>query len=98
MNVSNRMHEVLDDLRYHFDEKVGMDTFHDLKPECLDSWTENYAIVYGLYLCGDMESEYFDEDSFRYDYEKYVKSLFPECTIRVYWQSQEIEVENVKVL
>lgn len=87
MNVAETMYQVIPKL------KMGLDDirFPDIRPECEDMWNEGYAIVNGFWY-DYPDSEYFDNDQFRQDYEKMVKELFPECNINFYWKSQEIEV------
>lgn len=88
MNIAERMREVLPILNEGLDGK----RFY-LEAECEDSWNENYAIVKGLYY-DPVDSEYFDHDQFKYDYECKVRGLFSNCQFRFYWQCGEIEVEK----
>lgn len=87
MNIAETMRNVLSKL------KKGLDDidFPSIRPECIDEWSENYAIVKDVYY-DYPESDYFDHDRFRQDYENMVKVLFPGCKVAFYWQSQEIEV------
>lgn len=91
LNIGEQMTKVLLDLR----RGVNDMEVPDLHPECEEEWGPDYAIVQGLYYdydLGDTEYHVFDHDKFREDYEDKVRSLFPDCIVKMYWQSQEIEV------
>lgn len=89
MNIADTMRKSLEKL------KAGLDDieFPGIKPECEEEWNEDYAIVYNVYY-DYPESNYFDHDRFRQDYENMVKGIFPDCKVKFYWQAQEIEVSK----
>lgn len=92
LDIGKKMTEVLPLLKKGL---LGTDVdFPNLRPECQDEWGPNYAIVGGLHYFFAQYDDYtfFDHDKFRSDYEEKVCSFFPECTVKCYWQSQEIEV------
>jgi len=86
LDIAKTMHKVLPELNKGLD---GLG-FH-LKPECIDEWNENYAIVDGLYY-DEIDSDYFDSAQFEYDFEQKVKKFFPGCEINFYWTAQELEI------
>ena len=89
MNIAAIMTDALPDLN------EGLDGIRfNLKPECEEEWNEGYAIVQGLYYDNWDQSEYFDDDRFKQDFEKKVKSYFHGCDVKFYWRSQEIEVSR----
>ena len=98
MNVAEKMREILPLLKQGFNDI----TTPDVRAECESEWNENYAIVQGLWYDPELDgwrtdkSDYlvFDHDRFRTDYELMVRSYFPGCTVRFYWNSQEIEVSQ----
>jgi tRNA(Ile)-lysidine synthase TilS/MesJ len=89
MNIAETMRNSLKKL------KAGLDDieFPEIRPECEEEWDENYAVVQNVYY-DYPESDYFDHDRFRQDYENMVKEIFPNCKVKFYWQSQEIEVSK----
>lgn len=86
MNVAETMKKVIPELNKGLD---GIRFY--LVPEVIENWNDKYAIVQGFYY-DYPDSEYFDHDKFRRDYENKVHSFFPDCKITFYYQSQEIEV------
>ncbi len=92
-DIAKKMREVLPRLK-----KFNGVKFPELRPEIEDAWDERYAIVYQLYYEYDMESDYFDHDRFRKEYEDMVRGLFPGCKVYLRWKSQFIEVYDEEAM
>lgn len=108
MNLSEQMTKLIDEFRVNGFNEVDIP---DIKPECNQSWSEDYAIAYNFYYDAD-EHPYFDYPQFRYDLEQFIKGYFKadhlileakqpanrkigDIVVGVYYGSQEIEVFRV---
>lgn len=81
MNIAARMRELIPLLHAGINGVL----LDDVKPECEDSWNEDYAIVFQVYWMtpGDLfgyDDHYFDDAQFRYDLERFMLNHFKSAT------------------
>lgn len=89
-NVAERMRDVLPILK----KGIGDTHFPDLRPECEPCWSDTHALLQGLhYTAGPFDNrDFFNHDKFKEDFLRLVRSFFPDCEVKCYWKSQEVEV------
>lgn len=75
MNVAEKMRELLPILRAGVNG-IGCP---EVRPECEDQWSENYAIVQTFYWDTPLDNDYFDEPRFRFDTENVIREHFTEA-------------------
>lgn len=69
----------------------------DIKPECVEDWSKDYAIIENYYSPWGEETEghYFDGEQCRYDLEKTIKDFFlmdPSVKLEFYRGKDELEI------
>jgi len=91
MNIATKAHELREVLSK---EGVNGVRLEDIKPECEEDWSEDYAILGDAYP--DPDKEFYNEFAaadFRWDLQNFIEKFFEEkAEIKIYPTCNEIEI------